>query len=124
MFLFAIIVNAGKAIVTNRIKGSGTEPNYVAIGTGTTAEAATQTALVTEIETRVLGTSTQQTTTTTNDTYQVVGTVSITGTRAITESGLFDQLAVGGNMLCRALFTVINLVSGDSLQLTWKVVMT
>jgi hypothetical protein len=119
----AIVVNGGKDIITNRIKGSGTEPNYVGIGTGTTAEAATQTALVTEVETRVAGTSSRVTTSTTNDTYQVVGTVSITGTRAITESGLFDA-STSGNMLCRALFSVINLASGDSLQVTWKVQLT
>lgn len=114
------MTNAGKDIITNRIKGAGTEPNYVASGTGSTAEAATQTALVTEVETRVAGTSTRVTTTTTNDTYQVVGTQSITATRALTESGLFDAATVG-NMLCRGVFTVINLVSGDSIQYTWKI---
>ncbi len=37
----AIVVNTGKAIITNRMNGAGTTPSYVAIGTGTTAEAAT-----------------------------------------------------------------------------------
>jgi hypothetical protein len=119
----AIVVNAGKDIITNRIIGAGTEPKFVAMGTGTTAEAATQTALVTEVETRTSGTSSRVTTTTTNDTYQVVGTVTATTTRAITESGLFDASTVG-NMLCRALFTVINLASGDSISFTWKVQLT
>lgn len=119
----AIVVNSGKDIITNRIKGLGTEPNYVAVGTGTTAEAASQTALVTEVETRVAGASSRQTTTTANDTYQVVGTVSVTGTRAFTESGLFDA-STGGNMLCRALFAAINLVSGDSISITWKIQLT
>ena len=119
MFLFATFVNAGKDIVTNRILGSGTEPKYVAMGTGSTAEAATQTALVTEVETRTAGTSSRVTTTTTNDTYQVVGTVTATATRAIQEAGLFDASTVG-NMLVRALFTTINLANGDSIQFTFK----
>lgn len=116
--------NGGKAIVSARLIGatpSQAEPKFVAIGTGGTAEAATQTALVTEVETRTSGTATQVTTTTTNDTYQVVGTVTATGARAVTESGLFDVITTSaGNMLTRALFSVINLAIGDSIQLTWQ----
>lgn len=115
-----LVTNAGKDIITNRISGAGTEPKFVAVGTGSTAEAATQTALVTEVETRATGTSSRQTTSTANDTYQVVGTVSITATRALQESGLFDASTVG-NMLCRGVFTTINLVNGDTIQMTWKV---
>jgi hypothetical protein len=119
----AIVVNTGKSIITNRILGSGTEPKFVAMGTGGTAEAITQTALVTEVETRTSGTSSQQTTTTTGDTYRVIGTVTATTTRAITESGLFDASSAG-NMFTRALFTVINLANGDSIAFTWSVQLT
>ena len=121
--LAPLVTNAGKDIITNRIKGAGTEPNYVAMGTGSTAEAATQTALVTEVETRTAGTSTRQTTTTTNDTYRVVGAVAATTARAITESGLFDA-STTGNMLCRGVFTVINLANGDSINFTWNIQFT
>lgn len=117
--------DAGKAIVTNRIIAAGTEPKFIAIGTGGTAENANQTALVTEVESRVSGTSSRVTITVTNDTYQVVGTIGPVGTaRAVTESGLFDQLASGGNMLTRALFSVVNLAIGDSIQLTWQLKFT
>lgn len=115
-----LVVDAGKAIIANRMLAGGTEPKFVAIGTGSTAEAANQTALTTEVETRATGTSSRVTTTVTNDTYQVIGTVSITGTRALQESGLFDASTVG-NMLCRGVYTTINLVNGDSIQLTWGV---
>jgi hypothetical protein len=121
-----IVVNAGKDIITNRLKGSGTEPNFVAMGTGGTAEAATQTALVTEVDSspsRPAGTSTRVTTTTANDTYQVVGTITATTARAITEAGLFDAVTAG-NMFMRALFSVINLATGDSIQFTMKVQFT
>ena len=43
-----LLVNTGKAVVTNRIKGSGTEPLYVAWGTGAGTTAATDTTLFTE----------------------------------------------------------------------------
>ena len=79
-----VLTTAGKGITTNRIKGSGTEPAYVGIGVGATGAARTaavgDTALSTAVETRTLGTSTQQTTSVTNDTYQVVGTVTATST--------------------------------------------
>jgi hypothetical protein len=116
--------NAGKDIVTNRILGAGTEPKYCAIGTGAGTANIVDTTLFTEVETRVAGSSTRQTTTTTNDSYQVVGTVAITAGRAITNAGLFDQLALGGNLLVKGDFATINLINGDSLQLTAKLSFT
>lgn len=119
-----VLTNVGKGIVTNRLKGAGTEPNYVHWGTGTTVAAATQTALVTpSAEARVAGTSTQQTTTTTNDTYRVVATLTSASTQAITEAGLFDAVTTG-NMFVRGDFAAINLANGDSIQFTINVQFT
>ena len=117
-----VFTDAGKAIVTNRLKGSGTEPNYVAWGTGAGTAAAANTTLFTEAsEARVAGTSTQQQTTVTNDTYQVVGTITCAGSgKTITNAGLFDQLAVGGNMLMKGDFTGVALNVGESIQFTMK----
>jgi hypothetical protein len=119
-----VLTSAGKAITTNRIKGAGTEPSYVGVGVGATTAARTavvgDTALSTAVESRVAGTSTQQTTTVTNDTYQVVGTVTATASRAVDEAGLFDA-ASAGNMFLSATFPVVNLSSGDSIQATLKV---
>jgi len=114
-----LLVNAGKAIVTNRIKGSGTEPLYVAYGTGAGTTAAADTTLFTETGTRQTGTSTQQTTSVTNDTYQVVGTQTAGGTLAITNAGLFDA-STSGNLFVKGDFSTINLSSGDSIQFTFK----
>ena len=114
-----VLTNAGKAIVTNRIKGSGTEPSYVAYGTGAGTAAVADTTLFTETGTRQSGTSTQQTTSVTNDTYQVVGTQTAGGTLAITNAGLFDALTTG-NLFVKGDFTTINLSSGDSIQFTFK----
>lgn len=117
----ATLVNAGRAIITNLVSGlGGTVPKFIAIGTGGTAESATQTALVTEVETRATGTVTRTTTSVTNDTVQVVGTITPGTARAVTEAGLFDVVTTSsGNMLMRSLFSVINLNgTGDSLQIT------
>src|SRR4051812_33258338 len=96
-------------------------PKFVGIGVGATGAARTavigDTALSTAVESRTSGTESIVTTTATGDTYQVVGTVTATATRAVDEAGLFDASTVG-NMFLSATFPVVNLASGDSLQLT------
>jgi hypothetical protein len=116
-----IIANAGRAITTNRLKGAGTEPNFVAWGTGAGTAAVTDTTLFTEAtEARVAGTSTQQTTTVTSDTYQVVGTMTVAGAgKTITNAGLFDALTAG-NLFLKGDFTGVALNVGDSIQFTMK----
>ena len=119
--LATVLTNAGKAITTNRIKGSGTEPNYVGWGTGAGTAAATDTTLFTEAsEARVAGTSTQQTTAVTNDTYQVVGTLTCAGAgKTITNAGLLDASS-GGNLYMKGDFAGIALNVGDGIQFTMK----
>lgn len=115
-----VVTNAGKGIITNRLKGAGTEPNYVAWGTGAGTAAITDTTLFTEsTEARVAGTSTQQTTTTTNDTYQVVATMTAAGARTITNAGLFDA-STSGNLFLKGDFTGVALNTGDSIAFTMK----
>ena len=117
-----LLVNTGKAVVTNRIKNGATgatEPSYVAWGTGTGTTAAADTTLFTETGTRTSGTSTQQTTSVTNDTYQVIGTMTAGGTLAITNAGLFDA-STSGNLFVKGDFSTVNLNSGDSIQFTFK----
>ncbi len=129
-----LITDAGKAAVASRINGSGGAAAFTAIGqgTGTTAANAADTALETEKKadgTAASGvhalatasvTASRVTTTVTNDTAQLVGTVSETATMAITESGVFNADTTG-TLLCRQVFSAVNVVSGDSLQFTWKV---
>ncbi len=117
----SVLTNAGKAIITNRIKGAGTEPNYIAWGTGAGTAAVTDTTLFTEAsEARVAGTSTQQTTTTSNDTYQVVGTMTVAGAgKTITNVGLFDA-STAGNLFVKHDFTGVALNVGESIQFTLK----
>jgi hypothetical protein len=115
-----LLVNTGKAIVTNRLNSGGTIPQYVAWGTGAGTTAAADTTLFTEVTPRVSGTATQQTTSTTNDTFQVVGTQTAGVTETITNAGLFDASSAG-NLFVKGDFTGIALNSGDSIQFTFKV---
>ena len=117
-----LLVNTGRAIITNRVKNGATgatEPNFVAWGTGAGTTGATDTTLFTETGTRTTGTSTQQTTSTTNDTYQVVGTMTAGGALTITNAGLFDASTVG-NLFIKGDFTGVVLASGDAIQFTIK----
>lgn len=121
-----LITNAGRALISGLINGSGTPAaaTYVAVGTGTTAAAATDTTLQTETATsglaRAAGTASLVTTTVTNDTAQVTKTFSVTGSVAVTEAGLLNAASVG-TLLARQVFSAVNVVNGDSLQITWKV---
>ena len=60
------------------------------------------------------------TTTVTNDTAQVTKTFTVTGTFAVTEAGLLNASSAG-TLLCRQVFSAVNVLNGDSLQITWKV---
>ena len=121
------IQNAGLAEVSSLIltddPGSATAFDYMALGSGT-GQAVTDTTLATEIAAsggeRAAGTGTQTTTTVANDTSQLVVTYSFTGALAITEAGIFNASS-SGDMLCYQDFSVINVTSGDSLEVTWKV---
>ena len=114
------VVNIGKAQVAGLINGQVTQAfTAIAIGTGTTAVAAANTALVAEA-TRASATCTRGTTTVANDTAQLVATFNFNAGSAITESGIQD-INAAGTMLSRATFSAINVSSGDSLAVTWKV---
>lgn len=121
-----LITSAGKAGAASRVNGSGSEAafTYIEVGTGTTAADVANTTLETAITdsglARVNATASRVTTTVTNDTAQLTTTFSVSGTKAITESGLLNAASTGV-LLCRQVFTAINVVSGDSLTITWKI---
>lgn len=124
-----IIVDTGKSQIIKLIGSLDTSAfSYIAIGTddGTVlALSTTNTALGNEIARKVASVS-QVTTTVSGDTLQLQVTFSnsdgLTGSSAITESGVFNA-STGGVMLNRAIFPPVNLNwdSGDSLQMTWKI---
>lgn len=104
---------------------------YHGLGTGTTAEAQTDTALVTELTTEYTGNVRATGTTVEGATANVFRTVATntldSGTPAVTEHGIFDQAATGGGVLWdRSVFAAINLVgaNGDGLTTTYDLTAT
>lgn len=82
---------------------------YLAIGTGTTAFANTQTALVSQSGSRVAATVTRITTTHSNDTMRFTATFDITSSITITEVAIFNA-STGGEMLARTVLTTSHAV--------------
>ena len=121
-----LIVDNGKAGAASRINGVGAEAafTYIAIGTGTTAAAAGDATLGTEITTgggeRGAATCTRVATSVTSDTAQLVLLFNFTASFAVTETGVLNA-ASAGVLLARQVFSAINVASGDSLQVTWKI---
>lgn len=101
---------------------------YHGIGTGTTAEAAGDSALVTELTTQYNPDSTRATGTLTeaaSNIFQTVATNNVDASVAITEHGVFTQAATGGGtLLDRSVFAAVNLASGDGLQTDYRLTFT
>jgi hypothetical protein len=127
-----VVTTAGVRYIAddmNAASGSADATNlkFHGFGTGATAEAAADTALVTELTTQYAVDSTRPTgsqasaTVSTNATYTTVATLSPDsgGTIAITEHGVFSASS-SGTLLDRSVFSAVNLVAGsDSLQATY-----
>jgi hypothetical protein len=116
----AKVVNGGLGLITGWILGAGaTEPHHIGWGIGTTEAAVGDTGLESaSAESRTTGTGSQQTTTTTNDTYRVVGSITCTGAgKAITEVALYTD-ATAGTCFMRGTFSAINVSVGDSIEFT------
>ncbi len=125
-----VVTNLGKAMFADRIRTTpGTytaSPKFMEMGVGATGAArtaaVTDTALTTAVETRTTGTESVVTTSVTNDTYQVAGTIVATAGRVVDEFGMFDH-STSTSMFFSATFTAaaITLSSGDSIAFTAKV---
>jgi len=86
-------------------------------GTGTTAEAVTQTTLITPTGVaRVAGTQVEGSTA---KVYQSVGTITYDGVYSITEWGLFNALT-NSTLMDRAVFTAVSVTNGFKLQFTYN----
>lgn len=113
-----LVVNTGLAFIAGRMKDTtDAAMSHMAVGSGTTAAAAGNTALETQIGSRVSLTST---TVTANATAYVATFAAGTGTGAITEAGIFNA-STAGTMLCRTVFSVVNKGVDDTLQITWTI---
>ena len=99
------------------------------IGTGSTAEAQTETALVTELTTEYVVDNTRATGSTieggSTNVYRTVGTNEVDAAASLREHGVLNQAATGGGVLLdRTLFALITLASGDKLESTYDLTLT
>lgn len=122
-----LVTDAGVAFLVDDWDNNAqdlTTLNYHGCGTGATAEAVGQTALVTECTTALNPDSTRATGTRSQPSaniYQTVGTLTFDSAAAVTEHGILSQAATGGGTLWdRSLFSAINVASGDSIQFTYQ----
>ena len=116
----AFLVDAWQNIVELEIM------KYHGLGTGVTAEAQTQTALVTELTTEYTGNVRATGTTTegaTGNIFKTVGSNLLDGTpgAALREHAILSQAATGGGtMFDRTLYAAITLSSGDTLESSYE----
>jgi len=113
-----LVVDAGKALIASRLQGGGSAVTYMGVGTGATAAAAANTALVTELDRNALTVS-GGTLDGTKVTFAATWAAG-DGTGALTEAGLFTANA-GGTMLARTVFAVVNKGAADVITITWDI---
>ena len=114
-----LVVTTGKTYIASKMTATTNSPvsmTHMAIGTGTTTPAASNTALGSQ--TGRVGLS-GGVPTTNSITYTATFPAG-TGDGAITEAGIFNASS-GGTMLCRTTFPVVNKASGDTIAITWVV---
>ncbi len=114
-----LVVTAGKNHIADQLSSSPGQAamGWMAIGTGTTAAAAGDTLLGTEIDRNALTSRTDAA----NVVTYVGDWAAGEGTNAaITEAGIFNVVTANTiTMLARAVFTAINKGASDTLKITW-----
>lgn len=116
-----VVTTAGVTALANAFLNTF-EPenfNYHASGTGTTAEAVGQTALVTEVASRVAGTQSSPSA----GVYRTVATITYAAGFAITEHAILSANS-GGTMLDRSVFAAVNVSNGDSIQFQYDLTLS
>jgi hypothetical protein len=111
-----LVVTAGLGHIADQLSASPGQGamSHMAVGTGTTAANATDTALGTQLDRNALTSRTDS-----GAVVTYVGTwAAADGTGAITEYGIFNA-ASDGTMLARYVDDVINKGVSDSLVVTW-----
>jgi len=117
-----LVVTTGRNHIADQLADAGEAAmSHMAIGTGTTAVQASDTALQTELSRKALTSKAQGT----GDpgarqvTY-IADWPAGEGTGAITEAGIFNS-ASAGTMFTRSVFPVKNKGVSDSLTMTWVI---
>lgn len=111
-----LVVTTGKEYIAGRMTGTATAMSHMAAGAGTTAAAAGDTALQSELGRVAL---TSGSTTGAVTTY-VASFPAGTATGAVTEAGVLNASS-GGTLLCRTVFAVVNKGADDAMSITWAI---
>lgn len=115
-----LIVNAGLNFICDRMKDDETAMTHMALGSGSTAAAASDTSLGSQLGSRE---ALDSSTVTANQIVYVASFEAGDATGAVTEAGIFNA-ASSGTMLCRTVFSVVNKAADDTLSVNWTITLT
>ncbi len=115
-----LIVNTGLNFICDRMKDDETAMTHMALGSGSTAAAAGDTSLGSQLGSRE---ALDSSTVTANQIVYVASFEAGDATGAVTEAGIFNA-STGGTMLCRTVFSVVNKAADDTLSVNWTITLT
>ena len=115
-----LIVDTGLNFICDRMKDDETAMTHMALGSGTTAAAAGDTALESQLGSRE---ALDSSTVSSNTITYVASFEAGDATGAVTEAAIFNA-ASGGTMLCRVVFSVVNKAADDTLSVNWQLTLT
>jgi hypothetical protein len=111
-----LVVTSGKEFIAGRMVGTPTEMSHMAIGADSTAAAAGNTTLGSELGRVALASDGASGAVVT----YVANFPAGTGTGAVVEAGIFNASS-SGTMLCRTVFSVVNKGADDAMSITWTI---
>lgn len=111
-----LVVATGKTFIAGRMVGTPTVMSHMAVGSGSTAAATGDTALGSSLGRVALSSATSSGAVVTYVATFPAGT----GTGAVAEAGVFNDVSAG-TMLCRTVFAVVNKGADDSMSITWAI---
>jgi hypothetical protein len=111
-----LVVTTGKEFIAARMVGTPTAMSHMALGAGTTAANAADTALGSELGRVALASAAASGAVVTYTASFPAGT----GTGAVTEAGVLNASS-GGTLLCRTVFAVVNKGADDAMSVTWAI---
>ena len=115
-----LIVDTGLNFICDRMKDDETAMTHMALGSGSTAAAAGDTSLGSQLGSRE---ALDSSTVTNNQIVYVSSFEAGDATGAVTEAGIFNASS-GGTMLCRTVFSVVNKAADDTLTINWTITLT
>ena len=119
-----LVVSAGLAYIASRMKDTTKGAmSHMALGSGTTAAAASQTDLVGLLGSREALDSTSISGSNNEKVVYVASFEAGDATGAVTEAGIFNA-ATSGDMLCRTVFSVVNKAADDTMSVTWTITLS